>query len=361
MARLRTRAIFECCKWDLQVGDVPTLARYALTIDSAEWQHLAALAERLTAELHEAVREIMRSPALVEMLGVPRGLRAALDGAPNPSGVREVRFARFDFHPTLDGWRLSEVNADVPGGFIEASALPGMFSEHLAATASPGNPAEALAAALTSRVRSGHVALVHATGYSDDRQTMLFLARVLERSGYRCTLVSPTHIRWKQGAPRRITDESPIDAMVRFFPLEWLPALGDSCEWQFFCAGSQAPISNPGEAILGQSKRFPLVWKHLRAGLSAWKTVLPETREPLDIDGDPRSWVFKPAFGRVGMDVALAGAIPDRAFDALVERSQREARRWVAQRRFESIVVHGPDGDCYPCLGVFTVDGRAAG
>lgn len=41
------------------------------------------------------------------------------------SPERHVRLIRFDFHPTTDGWSVSEVNSDVPGGLLmEASVLP---------------------------------------------------------------------------------------------------------------------------------------------------------------------------------------------------------------------------------------------
>lgn len=32
------------------------------------------------------------------------------------------RFLRFDFHPTEEGWRLSEANTDVPGGSARVPA-----------------------------------------------------------------------------------------------------------------------------------------------------------------------------------------------------------------------------------------------
>ena len=35
--------------------------------------------------------------------------------------------------------------------------------------------------------------------------------------------------------------------------------------------------------------------------------------------------------------------------------------RWAAQRRFEAQPVPTPRGPMYPCLGVYTIDGRASG
>jgi len=49
-ARLRTRAIFECAKWDPQVGDVGVVARAPLLIQSSAWADVARLAESLARE-----------------------------------------------------------------------------------------------------------------------------------------------------------------------------------------------------------------------------------------------------------------------------------------------------------------------
>ena len=36
-------------------------------------------------------------------------------------------------------------------------------------------------------------------------------------------------------------------------------------------------------------------------------------------------------------------------------------REWVAQRRFEAVPVDTPTGPMYPCVGIYTVAGRAVG
>ncbi len=35
--------------------------------------------------------------------------------------------------------------------------------------------------------------------------------------------------------------------------------------------------------------------------------------------------------------------------------------QWIAQRRFQTLLVQSTSGPLHPCVGVFVVDGRAAG
>ena len=49
---------------------------------------------------------------------------------------------RYDFHWTTDGWRISEVNCDVPGGFIEGGGFTSLVAGALSGLKSTGDPAE---------------------------------------------------------------------------------------------------------------------------------------------------------------------------------------------------------------------------
>ena len=71
--------------------------------------------------------------------------------------------------------------------------------------------------------------------------------------------------------------------------------------------------------------------------------------------------MIKPALGRVGEGIGMPGLVTGKEW-----REIRRGARWfpshvVAQRRFHptSIVIGGIAR--YPCLGVYTVDGRVAG
>jgi glutathionylspermidine synthase len=359
------RTVFEHGKWDPQYEDACVLADFALTIEPAAWRELAALAEKLAAETLAAERELIGRPDLHRRLGLPRSVRRALreDGATAPSRGA-ARVMRFDFHWTRAGWRLSEVNSDVPGGFIEASGFSGLAAELLGLERT-GDPTRALAEAVLDEAGAGaSVALVHATAYTDDRQVMVHLARALAERRLATVLLDPTQVRWEGGQASAETSwfRGPLDLLLRFFPAEWLSDAPRDCDWRAFFRGSQTPISNPGAALLVQSKRFPLVWDELTTDLPTWRACLPETRSARDADwrGDA-GWVLKPALGRVGEDVGLRGVVGAREWEAIARSARWWPSHWVAQRRFEAVALElGPE-DLYPCIGVFVIAGRAAG
>jgi len=80
---------------------------------------VAALATMLARETLAAEQELRQRADLHVHLGLPKALRKCLNAPPSRSGTPAVRVMRFDFHWTLDGWRISEANTDVAGGFIE--------------------------------------------------------------------------------------------------------------------------------------------------------------------------------------------------------------------------------------------------
>jgi glutathionylspermidine synthase len=361
-ARLRRRAIFECCKWDPQVEDVSTIAPFPLLLRREAWDEIASLSETLAAEAAAAEEELARRPDLHRELGLPRPVRRALKGIPGRGATPGIaRVLRFDFHWTTEGWRISEANTDVPGGFNEASGFARLMAPLFPGSEPSGDPAGRMADSVAAATRPGSaVALVHATAYTDDRQVMVFLARELEARGRRAVLAAPDHLRW-QGGQAWIGDE-PLDALLRFFPAEWLPNLPRSSGWQHFFRGGRTPVSNPGSALLPQSKRFPLVWDRLETPLPTWRRLLPETRDPREVpwkkDG---GWVLKPALGRVGDGIGLAGVTPEKEWKQIRRALRFGGRWWAAQRRFEAVPMRVGGEPFYPCVGVYTIDGRAAG
>jgi glutathionylspermidine synthase len=274
---------------------------------------------------------------------------------------------RFDFHLTTDGWRISEVNSDVPGGFIEASAYPSIMAEHYAGIKPTGDPSDALARALAEGLaghRGASVAMVHATAYTDDRQVMIHLSERIEAHGLAAHLVAPDQLTWNDGRASIATDwhRGPVDAVVRFFPGEWLVNLPRSSGWGHFLADCRTPMSNPATALLTQSKRLPLVWNELQASMPTWKRMLPETRDPREVNWqDDEAWVVKPALGRVGDGVGIRDAIESRQWKHIRRACGWFPWNWIAQRRFQSLAMDTPEGPRHPSLGVFAIDGRAAG
>ena len=365
-ARLRRRAIFECCKWDPQVEDVSTVAPFPVLLRREAWDEIAALSEVLAAEAVAAEEELARRPELHRDLGLPGSVRRALRGIGTHGATPGIaRVLRFDFHWTTEGWRISEANTDVPGGFNEGPGFTRLVAPSFPGSEPAGDPAGRLAEALAAATPpGGTVALVHATAYTDDRQVMVFLARELEARGRRALLAAPDHLRWHDGRAHLESDwfRGEVDAVFRFFPAEWLPNLPRSCGWKHFFRGGRTPVCNPATALLTQSKRFPLVWDRLETRLPTWRSLLPETRDPRETgwkrDG---GWLLKPCLGRVGDGIGMAGVTPEKEWKQIRKELRFGARWWAAQRKFEAVPLAVNGESFYPCVGVYTIDGRAAG
>ncbi len=363
---VRKRAAFECFKWDLQSEDRDVLAGFPLILARKEWEFITGLSERLAAEVLEAEKEISIRPDLIHMLGLPRPIANLYRRFDEQDGCAQVaRVMRFDFHFTDAGWRISEVNSDVPGGFIEAGGFTRTMAEHYAGLCAPPDPALAYADSL-AKVRNGGslISMVHATGYSDDHQVMQCLGGHLASRGWKAVMLSPSHLRW-QGGRAAIDCDFAVgqpDAIVRFFPGEWLPELREATRWEGYFRRSRTPQSNPGISLVSQSKRLPLVWDQLKLPMTTWRMLLPETRQLRDVSRKRLDdWVLKPALGRVGDDVAIAGITESKAFSRIVQEAFNRPKGWIAQRRFLPVPVAGPERPLYPCLGVFTIDGLSSG
>jgi glutathionylspermidine synthase len=205
---------------------------------------------------------------------------------------------------------------------------------------------------------------MHLSQYTEDRQIMLYLARRLGERGVATCLFDATQLRFREGRAEALVHGgiTGVDLVYRFFPAEWLDRLPAATRWVRAVAGGRTPFSNPGSAVLTQSKRFPLVWDDLATSLSTWRSLLPETRAPHEIAwaGDD-GWVVKPALGHEGDRVGIAGLTPPERYDEIARQASREPERWVAQRRFSATPIDTPIGPRHPSIGVYVLDGMAVG
>jgi uncharacterized circularly permuted ATP-grasp superfamily protein len=71
--------------------------------------------------------------------------------------------------------------------------------------------------------------------------------------------------------------------------------------------------------------------------------------------------VLKGTYSNTGDEVVFPEALTRSARLALVARVLARPTRWVAQRRFTTAAVPTPFGDARLCIGVYAVEGRAAG
>ena len=363
--KLSLRAIFDYCKWDPQCADHSVLGRAPLLLQPDTAAELGSLAECLTREALAAEDEILANTKLLRRLSIPKPIRACLERAETEPPTNHVRVMRFDFHFTTRGWQISEVNADVPGGYVEASGWNKLFAEPVQEYEAPGDPTAAYADAICEIVTNGDlVALAHATVYSEDRQVMAHLARELESRGMKTCLISPRNLSWSGGRALLKTGFATGQPaiVVRLSPAEWLPSMCEKSCWAPWFGASLTPLSNPGKALLLQSKRFPLVWNELKTDLTTWRKLLPATFCPSEMQKlDRDELVLKPAFGRVGEDVAIRGLTDPRERRAILRAVRRKESLWIAQERFDVLPILAAEGTIFPCIGVYTVNGKMAG
>jgi glutathionylspermidine synthase len=205
---------------------------------------------------------------------------------------------------------------------------------------------------------------MHLTQYTEDRQLMLYLARRLDERGVATCLFDPAQLRFRNGHAEALvhTGSVPLDIVLRFLPAEWLERLPAATRWVRAIVGGRTPFTNPGSAVLTQSKRFPLVWEDLTTSVDTWRALLPETCSPDEVtwEGD-EEWVIKPALGHEGDRVGIAGVTPPQRYEEIAREASRCPQHWVAQRRFSATPIHTPLGLRYPSIGVFVLDGQAVG
>jgi glutathionylspermidine synthase len=362
---IRRKLILDCCKWDPQVEDVSSVASFPVLIGRRCWRELCKLAEALSTELFAAERELIFRPELHRVLGVPwkvRQLFRDIDGFDMAPPI--VRSLRFDFHWTLDGWRISEVNSDVPGGFAEGSMLSRLMCADACGSVVPDDPGARWADAMEDVVGEGHVALLAAPGFMEDQQVVSYLAKQLNERGFRTHLARPEQLGWDDDRAKLACAwyEGSLSAIVRFYQAEWLANLSRPCPWQKLFVGSRTPVTNPGVAVLTESKRFPLVWDELSCSLPTWRRLLPESRDPRDApwqrDG---GWLLKTPYCNTGDTVTARDLCTPLQWMATLFSVRLRPHQWVAQRRFEPTPIESPLGPVYPCVGVYTINGRSAG
>lgn len=363
---IRRRALLEHCKWDPQVGDVSTLADFPLMLEQDVWQSLADAAEALTAEGMAAETELLRKPEILEKIGWPcllgKTLAQCTESAQTPAAARTMRF---DFHFTTEGWRISEVNSDVPGGFTEATGFTRMMAAHYPEAVAAGDPLQAWVESIISAAgQTGKIALLTAPGFMEDHQIMACLANHLHERGCRTHLASPLQLDWRDGHAflNSAWHRGPLDAVVRFYQSEWLAELPRRCGWTHIFHDGRTPVANPGCAVVLENKRFPLVWDELETPLPTWRNFLPETRDPREVpwktdDG----WLLKTSLCNTGDTVSIRSLLNDTGWKTVTRQVKRRPEEWVAQRRFHPVAVETPAGRRYPCAGVYTVNGKVAG
>ena len=355
--------ISDCIDCNFRPGEFRSLGPdFALLLKPGEWPRLANLAEELTREMLAAEQELASRTDLYRLLGLPSSIQRVMEECgPRCQPKGAARLIRFDFHFTKEGWLLSEGNTDLPDGF-EGFGFTKAMSPYYPGFSPPPNPVRKYAEAIRRAAgRHSLIGIVHPRGYVRHAQ---FLARELERSGMRTTLLLPRRLWWTANRARIRASSGMLrpDLLVRRVPAPWLPMPSQRAEWGPWFCGGKTQMSNAGAVVVTDSKLFPVVWRELDTRMSAWRSFLPETRCPRELPGGSiTDWVFKPTFGSNGAGIAIAGVTKRQAFREIADSARRNPTKWVAQRRFESVGLPTERGPGHVCLGIYTINGVAAG
>jgi len=362
----RLQQIFDGYKWDYQSGLQPTISDEVVLLDEATAAYLSETSERLYAETVGLEAEIKRSKPLLRELGFSEKLVELIHSC-NYDADKHIRLMRFDFHPTTEGWRVSEVNSDVPAGFQESSLHPIFAAEHFPGYEPLGHFAESLAAALasqnpsveespqgSSRNHGTHakptIAYVYDSHTVEDSQLLRFLGDYLATHGYAQLHVEPNQLEWNSKLQAK-----GVAAIVRHYPAEWLE-FHDGAELESFFNTNTISANHP-IAVIAQSKRLPLIWDKLSTPTPTWKSVLPETTAVTNNIRKDKGWIYKPAFGRVGEGINVPGAVSPEENTQITKTAITNSSQWIKQKLFQSLPIDGH----HLAIGAFVVNGKFAG
>lgn len=358
---------FRHFKWDIfHRGDISILPD-ALVLTDDEHRFLVDTARRVWAALRKVEDQVCDDAELLDTLAVPEPLHQPIIDQRHD----HPRVTRCDFHLTDDGrWVISEFNDDVPSGFSEAAGLAQVLSDERWARRFDGlgfrgDLREALQ---NSFAPWSNVGLIHATGYSEDLQHAALVERWLEDNGHTTVLGSPANLRVEDG--QAFVFDTPVDAIFRYYPGEWLGDLPNADDWNQ--AAEFLPMMNPLSALASQSKRFYAAFNEHddielddadRALLDEFLpgSVYLSTLTPEEVLNNPKRWVLKGAFGRMGDTVRIGPLMPKDKWKKAVHDAFDVPHIVVAQRRFDTAPLWTTRGMGYATVGVYLVDGEFAG
>ncbi len=350
-------------KWDTQVGDVSVLCEHPVVLPSVEWNFLRASAETLAAETERLESLAMETPHHLSAIGIPRTIREVLQGGATPPARNVQRSMRFDFHPIATGWCVSEANTDVPGGWREGTSLPRLYQPFYTSLNCPDSPLDAWGNSIEALAPTGQVALLSAPGYLEDQQVLrTFRSELESRRIASCLIQTPAALDWTRGGCCTLVGSGlPVSAIVRFYQLEWMCALPSSTGWRQLLTSTGIPVLNPTISAISENKRFGLLFREAKTCL-AWQALMPENRDPREIvSAEWDDWVLKACYSNTGDQVLIVGDLTRTDRQRAIREAQRHPLKWIAQRRFTTLMLESCRGPLFPCVGVFVVGGRAVG
>jgi glutathionylspermidine synthase len=352
---------FEHFKWDAFSAGGFTLLPELLVVPDGLHRRVVEAVEGLAAGLVAFEERVYRNPDALERLGIPRALHPLIAEEPR----RPHQLARYDLFPCDDGrLMVSEFNEDVPGGFNESEGLPDLLGDPGPGCRWEQGPKAPFVEAFRD---ADGVGLLYATAFSEDLQHMLILERWLLETGHPVVLGSPAHLaRGWTGRPKVLG--TPVDAVFRFYPGEWMPRLPNFGTWRRL--GPSLPMMNPLRHMVRQSKKMFDLWHEDTGATPGERAVLdahcPRTF-PFDASWIPRlreeqeRWVLKRAFGRMGDAVVMGSLASPKEWDDVLREAGARSAEWCVQECFHVLPLAFEGGPLYPTLGAYVVNGRFGG
>lgn len=352
MAALR----FRYHKWDLFAGGGLRVVPESILLAPEEHAEVVRIAEALAAALARLETAVLDDASALAALAIPPAVlplvRASREGP---------TLARTDLFRTPDGrWLASEFNEDVPGGFNEAAGVPAL----LGGAGFAGDLGASVAASFAGARR---VAVLYATGYSEDLQHAAIVEDWLAAAGIETVRASPANLEVRWGRPRVLGRA--VDAAFRIYPGEWFARLPNLAAW--LRAAPALRMMNPLARLARQSKRLFALWRLRPDLLSEADRRLLEAHTPCTdlfrvedagrLRAERTRWVLKRAFGRMGDTVTIGALVDEDAWGAALAEACLSPDEWIVQERFEVEPLPFAAGPMYPAVGVFLVDGRFAG
>lgn len=362
----KTDVIFNAYKWDPQVEDSNTVSEYVLLIDEKTYDEINNLVKALSLETREIEKAFLDNKKLINKLNLPRKITKYLKKIDDYNFGDNVNLNRYDFHPTTKGWMISEVNSDVPGGLAESSLLPLIAKKYVKIGDVPYNLGKSLYESFMAVNKNiKNISFVHATSYSDDRQVMQFLGDYFDSMGLKSFYNAPEHLVFNENKiVFNVLEEENMDAIFRFFPLEWLDNLSKKYNYSGYFSNSITSCNHPVN-ILSQSKNVPLYFDKLNLELKTWKKMLPNTISIKEFNKNKdkySKYIFKPVLGRVGEGISIKEAITDKEYKTIKKAVKKYPKDWIAQERFESVPLKTTDNEIFHlCLGVFSINDNSSG
>ena len=364
--------------WDAFVGGARRVDPHPLVLSSA-----------LHADAVETAEQVVRvlSTRVASRAFTDEGERAKygfhrdvtnLVNASHESGDDSM-LTRVDLLLGSDGrWHVCEVNADCPGGYNEAMALPRLARS--AGFSDASNPTRVVEAAVgrmahlarTTGDGTGAVALTYATAYSEDLQVCALFRRLLEDRGVRAVLAPPTAPTLRNGVLS--VGSQPVSVIYRYFPTEYMEGQRNLAAIEQAIRAKQLRTVSSFAQMYTQSKlvmaRAWAMANDLADNDARWVTEhIPETFDVIGLPIDEllanrNGWVLKRALGRVGDDVFVGPLVTDEVWQYVIKQAQiacASGDRWIAQRFLPQQAVPTPWGPQLVTLGAYVLDGQFSG